>query len=120
VVGLGPGGREYLLPLVRDELERATDLIGYQTYLALAGPFRPEQRVHGSDNREEMARARHALQLAAAGRRVVVVSSGDPGILVLLVHPLRHIPTAMENSPDVDMVVPLQVEDPVGVAFKRP
>ena len=83
VVGLGPGGREYLIPLVREELERATDLIGYQTYLALAGPFRPEQRVHGSDNREEMERARHAMGLAAAGRRVVVVSSGDPGIFAM-------------------------------------
>jgi precorrin-3B C17-methyltransferase len=30
--------------------------------------------------REEVARARHAVELALAGRRVAVVSSGDPGI----------------------------------------
>ena len=32
-----------------------------------------------TDNREEMQRARHAFELAAQGRSVVVVSSGDPG-----------------------------------------
>ncbi|NBC15222.1 MAG: precorrin-3B C(17)-methyltransferase [Gammaproteobacteria bacterium] len=119
VVGLGPCGREYLLPLVREELERATDIIGYQTYLALVGPFRPEQRVHGSDNREEMARARHAMQLAADGRRVVVVSSGDPGIFAMAaavveaVHRQVHPPTADRNveacfaagGPAIDLVI---------------
>ena len=44
---------------------------------------RPGQRRHASDNREEAARARHALSLAAAGARVAVVSSGDPGIFAM-------------------------------------
>ena len=43
----------------------------------MAGPFRDDQRVHGTDNREEMQRARHAFELAAEGQRVAVVSSGE-------------------------------------------
>jgi len=83
VVGLGPGTPDWLAPAARAELDQATDIVGYTTYLALAGPFRPEQIVHASDNRVELARARHALSLAAAGRRVAVVSSGDPGIFAM-------------------------------------
>lgn len=83
IVGLGPGGPEYRLPIVNKELEKATDILGYHPYIAQAGPFRADQRVQGSDNREEMARAHQALQLAAQGRRVVMVSSGDPGIFAM-------------------------------------
>ncbi len=49
----------------------------------MAGPFRDEQVLHCTDNREEMQRARHAFELAAQGRRVVVVSSGDPGVFAM-------------------------------------
>ena len=38
---------------------------------------------HGSDNREEIRRAEQALQLALEGHRVVVVSSGDPGVFAM-------------------------------------
>ncbi|SIT02215.1 precorrin-3 methyltransferase [Insolitispirillum peregrinum] len=83
VIGLGPGAADLMAPAVKDELHRAGHLIGYDPYLQMAGPFRPDQVVHGSDNRVEMDRARHALQLAAAGERVVVVSSGDPGVFAM-------------------------------------
>jgi precorrin-2 C20-methyltransferase/precorrin-3B C17-methyltransferase len=46
-------------------------------------PARAGQRRHGSDNRVEAERAREALALAAAGSRVAVVSSGDPGIFAM-------------------------------------
>jgi len=39
--------------------------------------------VHGTDNREEMQRARHAFELASAGRHVAMVSSGDPGVFAM-------------------------------------
>lgn len=83
VIGLGPGAADLMAPAVKDELHRAGHLIGYDPYLQMAGPFRPDQVVHGSDNRVEMDRARHALHLAAAGKRVVVVSSGDPGVFAM-------------------------------------
>lgn len=46
-------------------------------------PRRADQAYHASDNREELERARHGLRLAQAGRRVVIVSSGDPGVFAM-------------------------------------
>ncbi|MCA1689692.1 MAG: precorrin-3B C(17)-methyltransferase [Actinobacteria bacterium] len=82
VVGLGPAGPEWLTPEAQAELARADELIGYATYLARV-PERRGQRRHETDNRVESERARHALELAAAGARVAVVSSGDPGIFAM-------------------------------------
>lgn len=82
VVGLGPGGAAQLTPEAAEALSAATDLVGYHTYLDRVSR-RDGQRRHGSDNREEIDRARHALALAADGARVAVVSSGDPGVFAM-------------------------------------
>ncbi len=82
VVGLGPAGPDWLTPEAQAELAAADDLVGYETYLARV-PVRRGQRRHATDNRVEAQRARHALELAAAGSRVAVVSSGDPGIFAM-------------------------------------
>ena len=83
VIGLGPGDPDFMIPAVKHELQRADDILGYETYVKMAGPFRPDQTVHMTDNREEMQRARHAFELAASGRSVVMVSSGDPGVFAM-------------------------------------
>ena len=83
VIGLGPGAAELMVPAVKAELARANDVLGYETYVRMAGPFRADQVMHCTDNREEMQRARHAFELAAQGRSVVVVSSGDPGVFAM-------------------------------------
>lgn len=83
VIGLGPGSADLMVPAVKAELARATDVLGYETYVRMAGPFRADQVLHCTDNREEMQRARHAFELAAQGRSVVVVSSGDPGVFAM-------------------------------------
>ena len=57
--------------------------MGYKFYLDLAGTLRFGQKRHDSDNREEIDRARFALDLAASGKSVAVVSSGDPGIFAM-------------------------------------
>ena len=83
VIGLGPGSADLMVPAARTALNEATDILGYDTYLKMAGPLRADQRVHGTDNREEMQRARHAFELASEGRSVVMVSSGDPGVFAM-------------------------------------
>ena len=83
VIGLGPGATDFMIPAVKTELARANDVLGYETYVRMAGPFRADQVLHCTDNREEMLRARHAFELAAEGRSVVVVSSGDPGVFAM-------------------------------------
>jgi precorrin-3B C17-methyltransferase len=83
VVGLGPGAPEWLTPEAAAALAAATDVLGYSTYVDRVPPGPPGQRRHATDNREELARARHALDLAAEGRDVAVVSSGDPGVFAM-------------------------------------
>lgn len=82
VVGLGPGDPSLLTEAARRALDAAQDLIGYFPYVARV-PERVGLVHHASDNRVEVDRARHALALAAAGRRVAVVSGGDPGVFAM-------------------------------------
>lgn len=79
ILGLGPGAADLVAPRARAALDQATDLIGYGPYLARV-PERPGQRRHASDNRQELERANHAIDLALDGARVAVVSSGDAGV----------------------------------------
>lgn len=82
VAGLGPGAEAMVTPEVSAALAEATDIVGYIPYVARVAP-RPGLTLHASDNREELNRARTALDMAAMGRRVVVVSSGDPGVFAM-------------------------------------
>jgi precorrin-2 C20-methyltransferase / precorrin-3B C17-methyltransferase len=82
VVGLGPGARNWTTPEAADALAAADVLIGYGPYLDRV-PANPRQERFPSDNRVEAERAAHALELARAGRRVAVVSSGDPGVFAM-------------------------------------
>ncbi|WP_017652991.1 precorrin-3B C(17)-methyltransferase [Fortiea contorta] len=83
IIGTGPGGLQWMSPEVREILKSATDLVGYKTYLDLIGALGDGKQRHESDNQEELARAKIALDLAAEGRYVAVVSSGDPGIYAM-------------------------------------
>ncbi|MBL1073810.1 precorrin-3B C(17)-methyltransferase [Nocardia sp. 2] len=82
VIGLGPGALEWTTPEVSRALTEATDIVGYSTYVNRV-PERPGQRRHASDNKVESERAAMALDLAKRGARVVVVSSGDPGVFAM-------------------------------------
>jgi precorrin-2 C20-methyltransferase/precorrin-3B C17-methyltransferase len=103
VVGLGPGSRDRLTPEAATALAEADDVVGYATYVARVAP-NPRQRVHASDNRVESERAAFALDLARAGRRVAVVSSGDPGVFAMA---SAVVEVAAQDYPEVPVrVVP--------------
>lgn len=82
IVGLGPGDDRLVTPEVSATLAEATDVVGYIPYVARVAP-RPGLTLHPSDNRVELDRAQAALEMAADGKRVVVVSSGDPGVFAM-------------------------------------
>jgi len=94
VIGLGPAGGQWLTPEAQAELAGADVLIGYKTYVDRVPARRGQQRF-ATDNRVEADRARHALELAAGGARVAVVSSGDPGIFAMASAVLE----ALEGAP---------------------
>ena len=82
IAGLGPGNAAQVTPEVSAALAGATDVVGYIPYVARVAP-RAGLTLHASDNRVEIGRAALALRLAAGGARVVVVSSGDPGVFAM-------------------------------------
>jgi precorrin-3B C17-methyltransferase len=95
VAGLGPGDQALVTPEVKATLAEATDVVGYIPYVARVAA-RDGLTLHPSDNRVELDRARFALDLAAAGRRVVIVSSGDPGVFAMA----SALFEALEAAPD--------------------
>jgi precorrin-2 C20-methyltransferase / precorrin-3B C17-methyltransferase len=106
VVGLGPAGPDWLTPEAQGELAAAEYVVGYGPYVDRV-PLRRGQERHSSDNRVEMDRAREALELAAAGARVAVVSSGDPGIFAMASAVFEAIDGDQERFAAVDVhVVP--------------
>lgn len=80
VVGVGPGSLELLSPASREAIESADVILGYTTYLRLIIDLAIDVPRKASGMRDEIKRARMALNLAENGQNVVVVSSGDPGI----------------------------------------
>jgi precorrin-2 C20-methyltransferase / precorrin-3B C17-methyltransferase len=104
VVGLGPGDPAWLTPESAAAIAAATDLVGYRPYLARV-PARPGQHRHASGNTAEADRAALALDLAAKGSRVVVVSSGDPGVFAMASAVLEQAAADSERWRDVDVDV---------------
>lgn len=103
IAGLGPGAESLITPEVSAALAAATVVLGYGPYVARIAPC-PGLRLIPSDNREELERARHALELAAGGERVVVVSSGDPGVFAMAAAIFEAVEAAPEFA-DLDISV---------------
>jgi len=82
IIGLGPGGAEWLTPEASKWIASASDLIGYGPYLDRL-PAREGQTRHQSGNGAEMERARFALERVESGRHAAIVSGGDPGIFAI-------------------------------------
>lgn len=104
IAGLGPGNDALVTPEVQDALAQATDIVGYIPYVARIAP-RDNLVLHPSDNRVELDRSRHALEMAAAGRRVVVVSSGDPGVFAMASAIFEAVETGPGPWRDLDIRV---------------
>lgn len=104
VVGLGPGDDRYLTREASDALLAAEALYGYAPYLDRVA-VRPGQTRHGSDNREEGARAEAALRHAAEGASVAVVSGGDPGVFAMAASVCEAIETGPETWRALDLAI---------------
>jgi len=105
IVGLGPGAIAQRSHAVHLALNLADDVLGYGFYVDQAGPFHSNQRLHYSDNRQELARAIEALNLAGQGRRAVLVSSGDAGVFGMAAAFFEILEQAGHDNLDIDIVV---------------
>jgi precorrin-3B C17-methyltransferase len=104
VIGLGPGPASWLTPEASEALAAVTDLVGYFSYVERVAP-REGLTIHGSDNRVEIDRARHALELTAAGRVVGVVSGGDPGVFAMAAAVLEALESGPESWRGLDIEI---------------
>ena len=104
IAGLGPGASALVTPDVTGTLDEATDLVGYGPYVARVLE-RPGLNRHPSDNRVEIDRSRHALEMAAAGRKVAVVSSGDPGVFAMAAAVFEAVEAGPPEWRDIDIRV---------------
>ncbi|MFI1443043.1 precorrin-3B C(17)-methyltransferase [Streptomyces fructofermentans] len=99
VVGLGPGARDLLTPRARDELRRASVLVGLDQYVdQIRDLLRPGTRVLESGLGAEEERARTAVAEARLGHAVALIGSGDAGVYAMA------SPALAEASDDIDVV----------------
>lgn len=98
IVGTGPGDTAHRIPATDRAVAQATDLVGYGPYLDLLGPATRGKLRHDFDLGAESDRCRHALDLAARGRNVALVSSGDPGVFAMATLVFELLDT--EDIPD--------------------
>lgn len=80
VVGMGPGAMTQMTPAALEAIETADVIVGYTTYLKLIAHLAPDVPRERSGMRQEVQRINKAVDLAAADKRVAVISSGDAGI----------------------------------------
>ncbi|UWQ40418.1 precorrin-3B C(17)-methyltransferase [Leisingera aquaemixtae] len=99
IAGLGPGNEALVTQEVRGAIGEATDIVGYIPYVNRVEP-REGLTLHATDNRVEVDRATHALEMAAAGKRVVVVSSGDPGVFAMASAVFEALESNAERNPE--------------------
>lgn len=83
IVGIGPGGAATRTASAVAALEASSDWVGYGLYLDLIADLRAAQAEHRYELGDEEARVRHALELAATGKTVALVCSGDPQIYAM-------------------------------------
>lgn len=80
VVGIGPGGAEFMTPQARAAMGRADVLCGYTVYLDLVKELYPGKETYATPMRQELDRCRRALETASRGKTVALVCSGDAGV----------------------------------------
>jgi precorrin-3B C17-methyltransferase len=105
IVGLGPGSIDLLTPAASRALQASTDLVGYGPYIDRIPEALFNQHRHASGNRVEIDRAQHALTLAAEGRKVAVVSGGDPGVFAMAAAVFEAIEAGNPAWRDLDIRV---------------
>lgn len=80
VVGIGAGSADGMTFEARNVLEKADVIVGYTVYAELVKKLFPEKEYFVSAMKQEAERCRKAVEMAADGRNVAVVCSGDAGV----------------------------------------
>lgn len=102
IAGLGPGNPEDMTSAVFNAVREADVIVGYKYYFRFVKPYLKEGcECIDTGMKRERERAEQAFQLAADGRTVVVISSGDAGIygMAPLIYEMKR-----ERGSDLEVV----------------
>lgn len=83
IVGTGPGGIDHITPYAQNAIRKADAIVGYDTYLELIPRLLRAKEIHSTGMTKETERCRKAVELALEGKKVAVISGGDPGIYAM-------------------------------------
>jgi cobalt-precorrin-7 (C5)-methyltransferase len=83
IIGIGPGSRDYVMPIARAKVQKAALVIGAERALCLfKGDIKGEElKLTAKNLNDTLARA---IEAAEAGESVALLSTGDPGFSGLL------------------------------------
>jgi precorrin-3B C17-methyltransferase len=106
VVGTGPGQEDYLTPKASRAIRNADAIVGYGLYLDLVRSLVADKEIVSTGMAQEIDRCRRAIELAAEGKKVAVISGGDPGIYAMagLVLELLKKDAAGISPEDVEII----------------
>ena len=79
VVGIGPGGLDYMTLKAKQVIEEVDVVVGYTKYLEMIKPLLENKEVFATGMRGEEERCREALELSK-DKKVALISTGDSGI----------------------------------------
>lgn len=103
VVGIGPGGREGMTLEAREVIEACDAVVGYTTYVELLKPYFPEKEYVTTGMRQELERCRLCFDMAAQGKKIALVCSGDAGVYGMAA-PMYELLPEYENKPGYEKI----------------
>lgn len=103
LLGIGPGGEKHITPRAVEALDEADVVVSYKGYLPYISELVTGKEVISGGMGSEVERAKTALRKAEAGRRVAVVSSGDPGIYAMA-SVMLECAREMKVKPSIEVV----------------
>ncbi len=104
LVGIGPGNSEHMTPRAVRAIKSADVVVGYKTYLSLIEEYLVGKEVISKQMRQEMERAGVAVDAALDGKRVAVISSGDPGVYAMTSAVFEYV-SKKGYSPEIEIEV---------------
>jgi len=102
LVGIGPGSLEHATPRAIEAIKESDVVVGYKSYLKLVEDLLEGKEVVSSGMRKEVERAKLGVELALKGKKVAVVSSGDPGVYAMASVVLEYL---AENSAKLEVEI---------------
>ena len=119
IAGIGPGSKEDITPAVLDAVRGADVIVGYKYYFQFITPYIKDGcECVDTGMKRERERAEQAFLLAAQGKTVVVISSGDAGIYGMA--PLLYEMQRERRSLGADSAATIEIEVCPGIsAFQK-